>query len=435
MHKFFQLAANSFFFVAKICVATSLTVVSCNDKVDIGPVPIIRGFSPSSGVIGSPVTIFGDQFISTFSADSSRQPNTSIITFNGTVAMAEFVYQDSIGKQRINTTVPVGATSGKITAMTNGITVSSPDDFIITTPVYLPNVTVTTVSDYSGIDLDIDNNGNLYVVENESFEIFKITQDGTRTTLLSTVNEPTDRRAPMGIAVDIDGNVYATVGNTIRKILPDGTVIVLAGSINNDSGYNDGQGAEAQFNIPWGITVDASGIVYVADFSNNKIRKITPDGTVTTLAGSTYGSVDGPSNIAQFAGPIGLTVDSIGNIYVAESVKIRKITADGNVPTVAGSSGGYNDGPAAEAQFSGPRSIAIDTNGNMYITDHDNFVVRRISSDGMVVTVAGSTFGSIDGSGESAKFCQTSGISIDASGVIYITQRGGCGKIRKIVFN
>ena len=427
--------ATSFLFLAKICVVASLTLVACSEENDISPAPVIRSFSPNSGVIGSPVTIYGDQFIPTFSADSNRQPNTSIITFNGTVALAEYVYQDSIGKQRINTTVPIGATSGKITAMTNGITVSSPDDFIITVPIYLPNVTVTTVSDYSGIDLDIDNNGNLYVAENKSFEIFKISQDGTRTTLLSTVNEPTDRRAPMGIAVDIDGNVYATVGNAIRKILPDGTVIVLAGSMNNDSGYSDGQGAEAQFNIPWGITVDASGMVYVADFLNNKIRKITPSGTVTTLAGSTYGSVDGSSIVAQFAGPIGLTVDSIGNIYVAESVKIRRITPDGTVTTVAGSTGGYNDGPTSEAQFRGPRSIAIDISGNMYITDHDNFVVRRISTDGMVATVAGSTFGSVDGSGASAKFCQTSGIAIDAGGVIYVTQRGGCGKIRKIVIN
>jgi sugar lactone lactonase YvrE len=348
--------------------------------------------------------------------------------------VAEYVYQDSIGKQRINTTVPIGTTSGNITATANGITVSSADEFIITVPTYLPNVTVTTVASYGGLDVSIDTDGNLYVTNNDRFEIVKINPNGTITTLLSTFND-TNRGTPMGITVGNDGYVYATVGNTIRKIFPDGTVIVLAGSTSADFGYADGQGAEARFAIPWGITVDANGIVYVADFLNNKIRKITPDGTVTTLAGSTYGSVDGPSNLAQFAGPIGLTVDSIGNIYVAESSKIRKITPDGTVTTVAGSTGGYYDGPAAEAQFSQPRGIAIDTNGNMYITDHSNFVVRRISPDGMVVTVAGSTFGSVDGPGASAKFCQTSGIAMDASGAIYLTQRGGCGKIRKIVIN
>jgi len=434
MYKSFQIAATSFFFLAKICVVASLTLVSCSDKDDISPAPVIRSFSPSSGVIGSPVTIFGDQFIPTFSADSNRQPNTSIITFNGTVAVAEYVYQDSIGKQRINTTVPIGTTSGNITATANGITVSSADEFIITVPTYLPNVTVTTVASYGGLDVSIDTDGNLYVTNNDRFEIVKINPNGTITTLLSTFND-TNRGTPMGITVGNDGYVYATVGNTIRKIFPDGTVIVLAGSTSADFGYADGQGAEARFAIPWGITVDANGIVYVADFLNNKIRKITPDGTVTTLAGSTYGSVDGPSNLAQFAGPIGLTLDSIGNIYVAESSKIRKITPDGTVTTVAGSTGGYYDGPAAEAQFSQPRGIAIDTNGNMYITDHSNFVVRRISPDGMVVTVAGSTFGSVDGPGASAKFCQTSGIAMDASGAIYLTQGGGCGKIRKIVIN
>lgn len=143
-------------------------------------------------------------------------------------------------------------------------------------------------------------------------------------------------------------------------------------------------------------------MVYVADFANYKIRKITPDGTVTTLAGSTYGSVDGPANMAQFAVPNGIKVDSKGNVFVAEAVKIRKITPDGNVTTVAGSIGGYYDGPAADAQFNNPRSIAVDTSGNMYITDSNNFVVRRISPDGRVVTVAGSTFGVLDGPGASA---------------------------------
>ena len=250
MYQSFQITATSFFFLARICVVASLTLVSCSDKDDISPAPVIRSFSPSSGVIGSPVTIFGDQFIPTFSADSNRQPNTSIITFNGTVAVAEYVYQDSIGKQRINTTVPTGATSGKITATANGITVSSSDDFIITVPTYLPNVTVTTVASYGGLDVSIDTDGNLYVTNNDRFEIVKITPNGTITTLLSTVND-TNRGTPMGITVGNDGYVYATVGNTIRKIFPDGTVIVLAGSTSADFGYADGQGAEARFKKPW----------------------------------------------------------------------------------------------------------------------------------------------------------------------------------------
>ena len=116
----------------------------------------------------------------------------------------------------------------------------------------------------------------------------------------------------IGIAIDKDGNIYATVGNTIRKITPDGTVTTLAGS--GTYGFADGEGTDAQFNIPWGIAVDASGHLYVADFSNHKIRKIAPDGSVTTVAGSTRGYNDGPASGAQFEFPTGVTVDSKGNV-------------------------------------------------------------------------------------------------------------------------
>ena len=434
MSKSRQPDARIFFFVAKVCaIIIPLIFISCNDKDDLGPAPVIRSFGPSSGIIGTHVTIRGDQFIPAFSPDSSRQPNTSIITFNGTTAVAEYVHQDSIGKQRINTMVPIGATSGKITATANGITVSSADDFIITVPTYLPNVTVSTVADYGGIDVAIDSKGNLYIANNDLFEIVKIIPDGTRTTLLSTRND-TNRGAPLGITVDTDGNVYATVGNTIRKIFPDGTVMVLAGSVSADFGYADGQGAEARFSIPFGITVDDSGTVYVADLLNYKIRKISPDGTVSTLAGSTSGFTDGQGTSAQFGFPFDVALDGVGNIYVTDG-KIRKVTSNGLVTTVAGSTSGYLDGSIANAQFNGPRGIIFDPAGNLYICDSGNFVVRRIAPDGTVVTVAGTTFGNIDGPGSSAKFGQTLGLAMDATGAFYLTQGGGLCCIRKIVIN
>ncbi len=238
---------------------------------------------------------------------------------------------------------------------------------------------------------------------------------------------------PVGIALDDDGNVYVTVGNSIRKIKPDGTVTTLAGSSAN--GYADGLGAEAKFSIPFGIDADANGNVYVADLSNNKVRKITPDGMVSTLAGSTRGSADEPANTAQFDMPIGVTVDPNGVVFVTEAFKIRKITTDGKVTTVAGSTAGYCDGSASTAQFNAPRSVVVDASGNLYITDFGNFVVRRISPDGTVVTVAAGIPGDVDGPGTTAKFCQTAGIAMDASGAIFLTQSGGCGKIRKIVIN
>lgn len=413
-----------------LIVVLSLLLCSCNKEDNLGPAPTITGFSPNSGIVGKDLTIYGNHFIPPIDTVANWLTNTSIVTFNGTLAEAERLDQRGLDEQIIYTTVPSGATSGKITVTANGITATSPTDFIVTIPDYLPNVTVSTVSTYGGIDLDIDSDGHIYVAQNDFREIFKINPDGSKTTLLLTEGD-----IPMGIAVDSDGNVYATVGNSIRKISPDGTVIVLAGSVGADFGFADGQGSEARFSIPWGITVDGSGIVYVADFSNNKIRKITPDGSVSTLAGSTFGYVDGPASTAQFEGPIGIKVDVAGNVFVTEAHRIRKITPDGHVSTLVGNTPGYYDGPAVEAQLNAPRSITIDPSGYLYFTDLGNFVVRRLSPDGMVNTVAGSTFGDVDGSGADAKFCNPKGITMDANGALYITQGGGCGKIRKIEIN
>lgn len=425
----------SYVLTSSVCLLT-LILFSCNNDEKLGPAPIITSFSPNSGIIGTHVTIIGNHFILPVTPPAQLLTNTSIVKFNGTIAEAERVDQDSVDKQEIYTSVPAGATSGKITVTANGITAVSHKDFIVTVPTYLPNVTVTTVASYGGLDVTIDTDGNLYVTNNDHFEIVKIGLDGTITTLLSTVND-TNRGIPMGITVDTDGNVYATVGNTIRKIFPDGTVIVLAGSAGADFGYADGQGAEAQFSIPWGITVNASGIVYVADFGNYKIRKILPDGTVSTLAGSTPGYADGQGANSLFRAPIDVEVDKDGNIFVADAGnhKIRKITPDGNVTTVAGSTIGYYDGLGTSAQFNSPRGITVDGSGNVYVSDSDNFVVRKIAPDGTVVTVAGSTFGSMDGPGASAQFGQTQGITLDASGALYLTQGGGLGGIRKIVIN
>ncbi len=426
MSKSPQPNAIIFLFVAKICAfVIPLIFVACNDKDDLGPAPVIRSFGPSSGLIGTPVVILGDQFIPAFSPDSIRQPNTSIITFNGTAAVAEYVYQDSIGKQRINTIVPSGATSGKITATTNGITVSSADEFIITVPTYLPNVTVSTVANYGGFDIATDSNGDLYVSEDFLLEIVKITPDGTISTIWSSSPDAVPREYPRGIAVDTQGNVFAAIGNSVQKISPDGKVVTLAGG--TEPGDSDGAGADARFNYPWGIAVDDDANIYVADLLNCKIRKINSDGIVSTLAGSTCGYKDGQGTSAQFGLTFDVALDGIGNIYVTDG-KIRKVTKNGLVTTVVENMpGGYLDGSIANAQFNGPWGIILDPAGNLYICDSENFVVRRIAPDGTVVTVAGSTFGNVDGPGSSAKFGQTKGLAMDATGALYLTQGGGIG--------
>ena len=196
---------------------------------------------------------------------------------------------------------------------------------------------------------------------------------------------------PYGVAVDGKGNVYFSDGgerNTVSVLVPDGSVRVLAGGIE---GYRDGIGAAASLNTPSGIALDRHGNVYVADTGNHAIRKIAPDGTVSTLAGSgVAGFADGQGAQAQFNGPVGVAVDEAGIVYVADTYndRIRRIAPEGTVTTLAGSGvPGIADGMGALAQFDTPCGIAIGKDG-IYIADSRNDAVRRINPDGSVVTLA-----------------------------------------------
>jgi len=180
---------------------------------------------------------------------------------------------------------------------------------------------------------------------------------------------------PTGVAVDSAGNVYVgDEGNhRIRKITAAKVLVVstIAGSAT--AGFRDGTGTSARFHTPHGMAVDSSGNVYVADDDNHRIRKITAAGVVSTLAGSgTGGHRDGTGTAAQFNRPYGVALDTSGNVYVADSHnhRIRKITAAGEVSTIAGSgTGGHRDGTGTSAQFNNPRGVAVDTSGNLYVAD------------------------------------------------------------------
>jgi sugar lactone lactonase YvrE len=173
--------------------------------------------------------------------------------------------------------------------------------------------------------------------------------------------------------------------------------------------------------------VDSHGNVYVADYSNHMIRKITPDGTVTRLAGSgTMGAVDGLGAAASFRYPSAVAVDQQDNVYVADSQNhtVRKINASGEVTTLAGTrTAGSTDGAGTSASFNSPYGVAVDADANVYVADMDNHRIRKITPAGEVTTLAGSQRGSADGSGPAALFYWPAGIAVvavDTNGQLYI---------------
>ncbi|MEI6860761.1 MAG: immunoglobulin domain-containing protein, partial [Verrucomicrobiota bacterium] len=246
---------------------------------------------------------------------------------------------------------------------------------------------------------------------------------------------------PGGIAADNAGNIYVadTNNHTVRKVTPAGSVTTLAG-LAGVSGSTNGTGNAARFNFTSNLAVDSANNVYVADAGNNEIRKITPAGVVTTLAGRAgsrgAGSVNGTGSAARFNGPQGVGVDSAGNVYVADTSNnlIRKITPAGVVTTFAGAtSSGSADGAGTAARFNFPVDVTVDGANNVYVADTNNATIRKITPDGMVTTLAGlaGATGNLDGVGSTARFTSPCGVRTDAAGNIFVADNEG-NTIRKI---
>ena len=286
----------------------------------------------------------------------------------------------------------------------------------------------------------VDAAGNVYVANVTSNTISKITPAGVVSTLAGSIGSTgsTDGTGsaarfnqPTGVAVDAAGNVYVAdqSNHTIRKITPAGVVSTLAG-LAGSTGSTDGTGSAARFNRPFGVAVDAAGTVYVADSNNHTIRTITPAGVVSTLAGlaGIFGSTDGTGSAARFNGPFGVAVDAAGTVYVGEGGglgnTIRKITPAGVVSTLAGLAGSFGsaDGTGSAARFSGPVGVAVDAVGNVYVADANNDTIRKITSAGVVSTLAGlaGSAGSADGTGSAARFSSPKGVAVDAAGNVYV---------------
>ena len=298
----------------------------------------------------------------------------------------------------------------------------------------------------------VDGIGNVYVGDHLNHRIRKITEGGVVSTVAgggkggpkarahALQGETVGRKAcfnkPVGLAVDKGGNIYVAdkLNHSIRKVTPDGVVDTIAGSGKPD--FADGEGGAARFNLPHGVAVDESGNIYVADFGNNRIRKITASGNVTTLAGSGKPEfADGQGKEASFNGPNSVAIDGSGNVYVADrgNNRIRKISPNGTVATLAGSGKPeFADGLGKEASFNQPSGIAVDGIGNVYVADSYNHRIRKIGPSGYITTLVGSgNPGSEDGYGSAASFNSPYAIAVDAGGAVYVADQLN-HKIRKI---
>ena len=284
-----------------------------------------------------------------------------------------------------------------------------------------------------------DSAGNLYVADPTAHVIRKITTAGVVTTFAGVVNaagsidgaaDVARFNGPSSVAVDTLGNVYVadTNNHTIRGISASGIVQTLAGTAGS-VGSIDGLGAAARFNYPLGVAVDSLGTAYVSDTYNHLIRRISQNGTVSTMGGAAgvRASADGPLGASRFAFPTGIAVDSTGNVYVADSnnATIRKISTGNVTSTYAGTAGSFGSANGAAltvARFNQPNGVAVDSTGVVYVADTFSHTIRRITVAGEVTTLAGlaGSSGSTDGTGSGARFYQPNGIAVDAASNLYI---------------
>ncbi len=374
--------------------------------------PSVARAVPANAAPGATVTLTGTNF-------GASTGDTIQVSFNGTPATSV----RRIDNQALEAVVPAGATNGNIVVAVGGI-LSNPLPFTIIKTLSLSpgNARLKVGETLPCYVLAIDTNGDIVPQPVVSWTV-----DGGAVSVASE----TLTAAAMGTAtLRISSGTVSSI-RTFQVLERHPQVTTLAGSTN---GFADGSGAAAKFSTPSDVALEPNGDLLVADLWNYRIRRITPAGVVTTYAGSGVSeTTDGPLLSARFKSPIRLAHYSGGNLFVLElNDAVRRIASD-TVTTYAGTGlSGYEDGPAGSAQFSSPSGLIIDPRGNVFVSDSENNCIRRIAVDGSVTTVAGTLNpGFMDGYGTTARFNSPAGLALDAAGNLYIADMGNHA-IRKL---
>ena len=427
--------------LCRFLAVCSLTIaaLSCSND-DETPAAEITILSTTSGPKLTPVTIAGSNFGTTLA--------NVTVTFNDKPAEVT-----EVTNAKITALVPDKAGTGKVVVKIGETTLATQPVFVyelsVSTlagsgaPGHVDGAGAIAKFDApSGVTADA--NGNVFVTDFLNCSIRKITAEGVVSSLAGKLpagyvdaqGELAQFGYPNGVAVDAQGNLFISdeATHTIRKVTPAGDVTTFAGK-GLEPGDLNGTGSAARFKNPSGIAIDNQGNLYVADQFNNRIRKITALGVVTTLAGSGEPSfADGTGAAAKFYRPVGVVVDGAGVVYVGDlfNHRIRKITPAGVVSTVAGTGiAGFVDGTKDEARFRYPAGLALGADGTLYVADTENRCIRKIDANGQVSTLAGRSEGFLDGPLSVALFRSPREIDIDATGTLYVADAGD-NRIRKI---
>ncbi|MFF5480003.1 RICIN domain-containing protein [Streptomyces sp. NPDC012935] len=300
----------------------------------------------------------------------------------------------------------------------------------------------------------VDGAGTLYFSDYNNHRVRKITTDGKICTVAGTGSAgyrgddgpavSAQLNCPREVAVDSTGTLYVVdAGNhRVRKVAVDGTISTVAGMGTAGFGGDGGPATAARLNLPMGVAVDSAGSLYIAEYHNNRVRKVAADGTISTVAGmgtAGFKGDGGPAVSAQLNRPHGVAVDGAGDLYIADhsNHRVRKVASDGTISTVAGTGAagfGGDGGPATAARLNIPVGMVVDSAGDLYIADHSNHRVRKVASDGTISTVAGTGaagFGGDGGPAASAQLRNPFGLAVDCVDTLYIADHAN-HRVRKI---